>query len=155
MPELPEVETILRSLQPKALGHVIRKVTVIHEKTIKMPDPELFASSLQGQKITGFNRWGKYLIMEIGSSIVLVIHLRMTGRLIFSEAGIPVNKYTRVIFYLDQGMEIHFQDIHNLLPCRRTGFYHLPCNEICINNLPAEFHNHCTHKAFSSGNAAC
>jgi formamidopyrimidine-DNA glycosylase len=34
MPELPEVETILRSLEPKALGHVIRKVTVIHEKTI-------------------------------------------------------------------------------------------------------------------------
>ncbi|HHY29702.1 MAG TPA: formamidopyrimidine-DNA glycosylase, partial [Syntrophaceticus sp.] len=119
MPELPEVETILRSLEPKALGHVIRKVTVIHEKTIKKPDPELFASSLQGQKITGFNRWGKYLLMEIGSSMVLVIHLRMTGRLIFSEAGFPVNKHTRVIFYLDQGMEIHFQDI------RKFGTMHL------------------------------
>lgn len=119
MPELPEVETIHRTLEPKAKGHVIRKVIIIHENTIKKPDAGLFAASLQGQEITGFNRRGKYLIMEIGSSMVLVIHLRMTGRLVFTESSVPANKYTRVIFNLDQGKELHFEDV------RKFGTMHL------------------------------
>lgn len=125
MPELPEVETIMRSLEPNALGRLIRKVTLIDEKTIKMPDPELFSSSLQGQEITAFNRWGKYLLLEIGSSMVLAVHLRMTGRLVLLESGKPVNKYTRVIFNLDQGKELHFQDM------RKFGTMHLlGCQEL-------------------------
>ena len=119
MPELPEVETIRRSLEAKALGQVIRKVTVIHEKTIRKPHPDVFVSCLQGQEITGFNRLGKYLMMEIGCSKVLVIHLRMTGRLIYTESSIPVTKHTRIIFYLDHGQELHFQDI------RKFGTMHL------------------------------
>lgn len=119
MPELPEVETILRSLEPKALGRRIQKVAVLNEKTIKKPDPKTFATCLQGEEITGFDRRGKYLIIEIGSSMVLVVHLRMTGRLIFIESSVTDSKYTRVIFYLDRGKELHFQDI------RKFGTMHL------------------------------
>ncbi len=119
MPELPEVETICRSLEPKIIGHRIQKVAIFNEKTIKSPSPQLFAASLQGEEITGLDRWGKYLIIEIGSSLVLVVHLRMTGRLLFVDAGDSVSKYTRVIFYLDQGKELHFHDV------RKFGTMHL------------------------------
>ncbi len=119
MPELPEVETVLRSLETKTLDCTIIDVQVLEEKIIKRPAPEQFKQLLQGQKIIGFIRQGKYLIMEIGDSMLLVVHLRMTGRLICSENPPPVNKHTHVIFYLDQGKEIHFQDI------RKFGTMHL------------------------------
>lgn len=119
MPELPEVETIRRSLEPKISGLRIQKVAVFNEKTIKYPSPHLFVSSLQGEEIIGMDRWGKYLITEIGSSLALVIHLRMTGALILLDSGVAVSKYTRVIFYLDQGKELHFHDV------RKFGTMHL------------------------------
>lgn len=125
MPELPEVETILRSLEPKALGCKIQKVAVLNAKTVKKPDPASFANCLEGQEITGFSRRGKYLLIEIGVSWVLVVHLRMTGRLIFTETDAPCSKYTCVIFYLDQGKEIRFQDV------RKFGTMHLlPYREV-------------------------
>lgn len=119
MPELPEVETIRCSLEPKIIGLRIRKVAVFNEKTIKSPTPHLFAASLQGEEITGLGRWGKYLIIEIGSSMVLVVHLRMTGRLILAAPGVSVSKYTRIVFCLDQGKELHFHDV------RKFGTMHL------------------------------
>jgi formamidopyrimidine-DNA glycosylase len=119
MPELPEVETIRRSLETKILGCIIRKVAVLNRKTIKTPPPDLFAARLEGEEITGFQRRGKYLIMEIGCSMVLVVHLRMTGRLIVKDSGFPINRYTRLIFYLNEGKELHFQDI------RKFGTMHL------------------------------
>lgn len=119
MPELPEVETIRRSLEPKIIGLRIQEVAVFNEKTIKSPSPHLFTASLQGEEITGLDRWGKYLIIEIGSSLVLVVHLRMTGRLILADPGVSVSKYTRVVFYFDQEKELHFHDV------RKFGTMHL------------------------------
>ncbi|MDK2880744.1 MAG: formamidopyrimidine-DNA glycosylase [Clostridia bacterium] len=123
MPELPEVETIVRSLEGKIVNHRIRRVEVLSEKAVKTPEIGLFVARLEGQRITGVGRRGKHLLIRIGSSWVLVIHLRMTGRLIYTEADSPSDRYTHVIFQLDNGGEIRFHDV------RRFGTIHLLTNE--------------------------
>jgi formamidopyrimidine-DNA glycosylase len=119
LPELPEVETILRSLKSKVLHQRIEKVTVINKKTIKKPEPEVFTRCLKEQEITGLDRHGKYLLFEISSSMVMVVHLRMSGRLVYKETAFQPGKYTCVIFYLEEGRELHFQDM------RKFGTMHL------------------------------
>ncbi len=125
MPELPEVETVLRSLKPKVLNRKINRITVINEKTIKRPDAGAFTSSLEGQRITDINRHGKYLLFKLSSSMVLIIHLRMTGRLIYKDSPEAPDRYTCVIFYLEEGKELHFQDV------RKFGtIYLIGCDEL-------------------------
>lgn len=119
MPELPEVETILRSLETVILNRRIRDVEVLSERAIKKPEAGRFASLLEGQKITGVGRRGKHLLIKIGSSRVLVIHLRMTGRLVYTEEDNPRDQYTHVIFHLDNGGELRFHDV------RKFGTMHL------------------------------
>lgn len=125
LPELPEVETVLRTLKPKVLNRKIKRVTVINEKTIKKPDAANFICCLEGQRIADINRHGKYLLFELSSSMVLVVHLRMTGRLIYKDASVPPDRYTCVIFHLDEGKELHFQDV------RKFGtMYLISCDEL-------------------------
>lgn len=125
MPELPEVETVLRTLKPKVLSRKINRVTVFNEKTIKKPDAATFTRCLEGQQITDINRHGKYLLFELSFSMVLVVHLRMTGRLIYKDSSVSPDRYTCIIFHLDEGKEIHFQDV------RKFGtMYLIRCDEL-------------------------
>jgi len=125
LPELPEVETVLRSLKPKVLNRKIKRVTVFNEKTIKKPDAAAFTRCLEGQRITDINRHGKYLLFKLSFSMVLVVHLRMTGRLIYKDSSVPPDRYTCVIFQLDEGKELHFQDV------RKFGtMYLISCDEL-------------------------
>lgn len=111
MPELPEVETICRSLEAKICDCQINRVEVFLDKTIRTPDVESFINILEGQKITGIGRHGKYLLIKIGDSQMLVIHLRMTGRLIFADPDITRDQHTHVVFQLDNGGELRFHDL--------------------------------------------
>lgn len=110
MPELPEVETIKRSLSKKIIGLEITGVTVYLPKVIRMPDQAEFEDTIKGQKITGLSRRGKYLLVHLTSHLNLIIHLRMTGRLVCTEASPPV-KHTHLVFHLDNGFELHFIDV--------------------------------------------
>jgi formamidopyrimidine-DNA glycosylase len=97
VPELPEVENVRRSLLPHVRGKTIARVTVRHPKIIRL-DPQL-PRRLKGKKIAGIDRVGKLLIFRFAADDrVLLIHLKMTGQLIFAggkkaggraEAGLP------------------------------------------------------------------
>ncbi|MEE9191748.1 MAG: DNA-formamidopyrimidine glycosylase family protein, partial [Candidatus Aerophobetes bacterium] len=85
MPELPEVETIRKGLEKKVRGKRVNKVIIRSEKAIKAPSsPDEFIKKIEGRKLSEFKRKGKYLILELDCKDSLIIHLKMTGRLIYS-----------------------------------------------------------------------
>ncbi|MGI6225538.1 MAG: DNA-formamidopyrimidine glycosylase [Peptococcales bacterium] len=112
MPELPEVETVRRTLEPKLLGKKIIDVEVNLPKLIKIPagDAQAFRSILMGQKFLETRRRGKYLLFVLDNDYVLVVHLRMTGRLLYVNKEEPVVKHTHLFFFLDDGNELRFHD---------------------------------------------
>lgn len=114
MPELPEVETILRGLRKKLLGRTIKRVAVFSGKVIRQPNPEQFAEQLSGKTIVDMERRGKYLIFKLSGSLALVVHLRMTGKLLFVDSDTPRDEYTRVVFYLNGKKELRFHDVRRL-----------------------------------------
>lgn len=113
MPELPEVETVRRGLTG-LVGRCIESVDIHLPRVIKYPDPAAFAALLQGRRIESINRRGKYLLLKLDGDFVLVIHLRMTGRLYFRQAAEPIDPYTRVQILLDTGDRLVFADIRTL-----------------------------------------
>ncbi len=110
MPELPEVETVLKTLLPKVHNRKITVVKVFHSQVIGWPDsPYLFAASLCGRVIEGGRRRGKFLILDLSGEKKLIIHLRMTGRLMCNGEG-GLTPHTHLLIKL-QGQEyIHFVD---------------------------------------------
>lgn len=105
MPELPEVETIRRDVLPFVRGRVIRKVEVIDPRNIKNITPSQFKEKLLGQKILDVSRRAKYLLFKLASGNYLVIHLGMTGRLLFTP-----DDYVKVIFHLSGDRVLYFSD---------------------------------------------
>ena len=79
MPELPEVETIRRVLEPQLLQASIEAVTVKRPEVIAHPSPSDFCTRLAGQTISGMGRRGKYLSILLENSSRILVHLRMTG----------------------------------------------------------------------------
>ena len=132
MPELPEVETIKRGLSSFCLGQKIKCVKVLCDKSFVGP-----AEIVEGRGIVGFRRFGKALIIDLSGGVSLMVHLRMTGQLIYDgaeryAAGHPSenfvanlpNKQTRVVFELSDGV-LYFNDQ------RKFGFVKvLPTEEI-------------------------
>jgi formamidopyrimidine-DNA glycosylase len=111
MPELPEVETIKNELLPRILGRQIVGVSVHDDKPIRRISSVEFSRKLRGQKINGLERRGKYLIFHLSKN-VLVIHLRMTGNLLFNPK--KEDRFIRVVFHLDDGGKLVFSDRRRL-----------------------------------------
>jgi formamidopyrimidine-DNA glycosylase len=119
MPELPEVETIKRTLIQLVAGKVIEDVTVWWPKIIKKPDEvEQFIDALKGQTIHDIGRRGKFLKFFL-DDYVLVSHLRMEGRYSVVKSGEPIDKHTHVIFHFTDGTELRYRDV------RKFGTMHL------------------------------
>jgi formamidopyrimidine-DNA glycosylase len=110
MPELPEVETVRRTLEPRLKGLKFTAVQILMPKVIKTPDPDQFKEIIIDKKITKINRRGKFLLIELSDKYVLLVHLRMTGRLTFCEEDTPVAKHTHVIFTLSDSHQLRFCD---------------------------------------------
>ena len=106
MPELPEVETIKNELAPHIIGHSITNITLFDEKLVHQPSVAEFCSRLIGQKITGIERRGKYLIFSLSGGETLIIHLKMSGSLLLK----PPERFTRAIIHLDNGTKLYFRD---------------------------------------------
>ena len=118
MPELPEVDTVVRGLRSSLPGRSIMDVRF--GKTDFVEGPEAIAERLPGAKITSVDRVGKFICIDLvsgragagqGLRIYLVIHLGMTGRLTICRAGDPVAPHTHVFFGLDDGSELRYTDI--------------------------------------------
>jgi len=110
VPELPEVETIKNELLPYIVGRRVTGVTLFWEGIVRQPSVEEFCSRLIGQRLTGLARRGKYLILSLTSSEVLIIHLKMTGSLLVSQDSSEPPKYTRAIIHLDKDINVFFRD---------------------------------------------
>lgn len=110
MPELPEVETVVRGLRQHVVGRTITAVQIGWDKTVQAPDPAAFIAGMVGRTIIAAGRRGKYILLELDNATHLSIHLRMTGRLFIEAAGAPVGKHTRLIWGMDDGREVHFVD---------------------------------------------
>ena len=110
MPELPEVETICRSLTPHINGRVLAEVEV---RVARLRRPLPLAADLRaltGRRITGLERRAKYLIWHLDGGGALIIHLGMSGRLCYHRRPQPAEPHTHVIFHFQEGGEIHFRD---------------------------------------------
>lgn len=112
MPELPEVETAVRSLRDPLLGHVIRQVVFPQPpgNMINLAVPE-FAARIANQRIEAITRRAKYLVFHLTHDY-LVVHLRMTGHLyVAKDAEVnPFDRWLRVRFDLDNGEALRFSD---------------------------------------------
>ncbi len=102
MPELPEVETIKRTLTPKLLGRRIKGVEIRLEKLVQ-PRPEAFAAQIRERRIESLGRRGKVLLLKLSGDQGLLVHFRLTGQLVFLEPGQPEPPHTHILFTLDQG----------------------------------------------------
>jgi len=118
VPELPEVETVRRILYDKLVGRTIVGVEILTPRQIYHPDPDTFRAELEGAQVTDIERRGKYLIFRLGP-LRLVGHLRMSGRLYACLPDRPRAKHTHVIFHLDDGVEVRYEDQ------RKFGGFHL------------------------------
>ena len=110
MPELPEVETVRRTLAPAVEGRTIAAVSFAWPRTC-IGDPPATQARLTGQRIEQLQRYGKYLLFRLhrdGRGSLLVVHLRMTGNLLVN--GVP-DEFTRAIMSLDDGTAVVFQDV--------------------------------------------
>lgn len=144
MPEMPEVETIRRSLEKKLLGKEIVDVKILLSRQIKWPAVENFASRLVGRKIAEAARIGKYLLFKLDNGNELIVHLRMTGRLCYKTAQDKSEEtHTRVVFYFAGGERLIYADIRTfgalyaLLPDERWRIRGL--SEMGPEPLSAEF----------------
>src|SRR5256885_318535 len=87
MPELPEVETIRRQLEPAITGLRIESGTVLDERWTRPVPPTEVERALAGRRIEGVERRGKYLLLRLQGDRTLAMHLRMTGNLLLEEPG--------------------------------------------------------------------
>jgi len=109
MPELPEVETIVRQLREPLVG---RRFTSFHARwknSIKSPIP-FIQKQLPGARIESIVRRGKYLRFNLSSGLTMFIHLKMSGDLLVEPAGPTETKHIRTTFGLDNGFELRFKD---------------------------------------------
>jgi len=119
MPELPEVETVKRTLNELIVGKQIERVQVNLPRIIRRPeDPALFASMLAGHTFERVERRGKFLRLLL-DELVLVSHLRMEGRYGVYRSDEPVEKHTHVIFRFTDGTDLRYKDV------RQFGTMHL------------------------------
>lgn len=110
MPELPEVETIKRVLEPQIKGLSIQKVIAVRPEVIEHPPGAEFCSRLTKQSVSGMARRGKFLIVLLDGGDRLIIHLRMTGCLVLTPADYPQEKHTHVIIEMNDGSQLRFSD---------------------------------------------
>ena len=100
MPELPEVETVRRGLQENIVGRTIVKVEVGRERTVRRTSREALIDGLTGVQVLNASRRGKYLICDLDSGQKLMMHLRMSGRLIIAEPNALRPPHTHVVMHL-------------------------------------------------------
>ena len=99
MPELPEVETIARTLRPQLIGRKILEADIRWARTVAMPSAKKFKEQIQGQKIVEVSRRAKFLNIQL-TAYNLLIHLRMSGDLLVKQGKIKPEKHDRLIFHL-------------------------------------------------------
>ncbi|MGE5303253.1 MAG: bifunctional DNA-formamidopyrimidine glycosylase/DNA-(apurinic or apyrimidinic site) lyase [Alphaproteobacteria bacterium] len=134
MPELPEVETVCRSLRPHILGRKIRHVEVIEPRLRARVDEGALAQVI-GRTIVAIGRKGKYILIRLDEGWVWVFHLGMSGKLICVASNSARRKHDHIVVHLSRGSEFRYhdprrfglslvttaQDLKDLAPLRHLG----------------------------------
>lgn len=111
MPELPEVETVRRRLEPVLTGRRFERVEISDPRLVRPHEPDEVAAELQGERVASVERRGKYLILRFETDRVLLIHLRMTGSLRHSSSGLDDDPHRRALVRLDDGSDVAYRDV--------------------------------------------
>ena len=112
MPELPEVESVRRALEPVLVGRRFDRVRIDDARLVRPFEPAEVAAELEGERVAAVERRGKYLIVRFESSRVLLIHLRMTGNLLHTPPGsLPDDAHRRAVVTLDNGSDVAYRDV--------------------------------------------
>ena len=163
MPELPEVETVRRSLMPAILGARVDKVE-LRRNDIRFPFPERFEKRLSGRRIADMNRRAKYLLFQLDSDETLIVHLGMSGSFRMEKTAVSTPgkfhherskdpKHDHVILVLDNGWTVTYNDprrfgFMDLTPTEALG-QHLRMRALGAEPLAPEFDAHCLAKLFA------
>lgn len=111
MPELPEVEQVRKTLMPHIVGKEIKQVEVRLTHLVQYPSAERFAEKLAGKTIESIERRGKYLRLNLGQELFLLVHLRMTGALLAVPKDAAEPPYAKIKFELGGDENLWFTDI--------------------------------------------
>lgn len=110
MPELPEVETMIRDLGPRVIGRVIVGSDAAWPGEVVWPDFSELQCRIHGQRITGIWRRGKYAVLDLASGDNLIVHRGMSGSLLHRPGSAPMERFVRILFRLDDGSELRLDD---------------------------------------------
>ena len=112
MPELPEVESVRRQLEPALVGRRFERVSIDDPRLVRPYEPAEVAAELEGERVAAVERRGKYLVVRFESGRVLLIHLRMTGSLLRAAQGsLPDDPHRRAVVKLDDGSDVMYRDV--------------------------------------------
>jgi formamidopyrimidine-DNA glycosylase len=112
MPELPEVETVRTKIAPALEGRRLERVEIFDPRLTRPHDPTEIARRLEGERVAVVERRGKYVVVRFESGRVLLIHLRMTGSLLYAPGGVGrPDAYGRAVVTLDNGSDVVYRDV--------------------------------------------
>jgi formamidopyrimidine-DNA glycosylase len=113
VPELPEVETIRRALEPVLVGRRFERVEILDRRLVRPFEPLEVAAELEGERVAAVDRRGKYLIVRFDSGRVLLVHLRMTGSFRYgAHVATPADDpHVRAVVNLDDGSDVAYRDV--------------------------------------------
>ena len=112
MPELPEVESVRRQLEPALLGRRFERVEILDSRLVRPYEPAEVAAELERERVTAVERRGKYLVVRFETGRVLLIHLRMTGSLRHAPGGtLQDDPHRRAVVRLDDGSDVAYRDV--------------------------------------------
>ena len=114
MPEMPGVENIVRGIRPFIETKKITDIEIIKSDIVKYPSVEQYVQRIKNSRINAVKRRGKYIILELDNGIAAVIHLRMTGKLLYTRQNQPIDKYACVIFTLEDKNKLVYADVRRL-----------------------------------------
>lgn len=132
MPELPEVETVCRGLRASMVGRRMENIQ-IRRAMIRLPVPPDLPKRIAGAYVKAVERRAKYILITMDNGYCLLVHLGMSGRMmVFSTAPQELHKHDHVLFKLDDGQTVIFND-----PRRFGLVIGAPCTEIAAHPLLA------------------
>src|SRR5215475_1962331 len=112
MPELPEVESVRRQLEPLLVGRRFERVRIDDSRLVRPYDPAEVAAELEGERVAALERRGKYRSVRFESGRVLLIHLRMTGSLLHAPGGsLQEDPHRRAVVRLEDGSDVAYRDV--------------------------------------------
>ncbi|NMB34941.1 MAG: bifunctional DNA-formamidopyrimidine glycosylase/DNA-(apurinic or apyrimidinic site) lyase [Firmicutes bacterium] len=126
MPELPEVECLVRDLQNCLVGRKILDVKFFWERMLSGFSSREFCRQVSGRVVQKIQRKGKYILIYLRAQKVLEIHLRMTGALLFYPVDVQPGRHTGAVFYLGGKAALHFEDMRKFGTFRLWDEQELP-----------------------------